>query len=384
MAAIAVAGSIAQRPGHGGHVWVFLNYLLGLRSLGHEVTFVDRLDAGMLAGNPAPEAIADSAEARWLHAVMREAGLAGDYILISDEGEARQTALDLLAEVDLLINVNGFLRDEELLDAAEVAAFLDVDPGIQQMWEALGQASIFAGHDLHFTVGENIGRGGCAIPTGDIEWQSTRQPVQIDRWPIEPGGEGFTTVATWRGPYAPIEFAGRTFGLRVHEFRRFMELPQRVAADFRLALDIDRSDSRDLAALRGAGWQLLDPAEVAATPVEYHRFIQRSAAELAIPKQVYVETRSGWFSDRSACYLAAGKPVLTVDTGFSDFLPTGAGLLCFDDVEAAAQACEEVAGNPAVHQRAAREIALEYFDSARVLTRLLDAAGVAERGRPAW
>jgi len=362
MARVTLAGSLAQRPGAGGHAWVFLNWLLGLRGLGHQVGFVDRLEAG------------DGAT--WSREVLGPFDLEGDWVPIDGEPGARRGALDLLRRTDLLIDVNGYLGDAELLDAPAVTAFLDIDPAIQQMWQALDLASIFGRHDLYLTVGSNLGAEDCLVPDLGIEWVPVRPPVFIEAWPALTGGNGFTSLATWRGPYAPIEFEGRTFGQRVHEFRRFVELPERVDAEFRLALDVEPGDQRDIDALRGSGWQLLDPTAVAVTPAAYQDFIGGSSAELAIPKEIYAATRSGWFSDRSACYLASGKPVLSVDTGFAGSLPTGEGLLVFDDLDGAVAACEEVRRNPAAHQRAAREIAAEYFDAARVLEGVLDVAGI--------
>jgi len=364
MATVAVAGSLAQRPGHGGHAWVFLNYLLGLRRLGHDVLFVDRLDAR-------------GEGRRWLSEVMTAVGLEGDFVAIGeDDPRSREEALRRLRRSDLLIDVNGYLDDEELREAAAVSAFLDIDPAIQQMWQSLGQASIFGRHDLYFTVGENIGGDDSLVPTCGVEWIPTRQPVVLERWSEDRRGAGFTTLATWRGPYASIEFDGRSFGLRVHEFRRFFDLPRRVGADFRLALDIDPAEVGDIEAMKGSGWELVPPEAVAATPDRYREFIHGSLAELSIPKQIYVASRCGWFSDRSACYLASGKPVITVDTGFSATLPTERGLLCVEDVETAAAACEAVLVDPAAHASAAREIAHEYFDSDRVLRRLLDVADI--------
>jgi hypothetical protein len=364
MATVAVAGSLAQRPGHGGHAWVFLNYLLGLRRLGHRVTFVDRIDGE------------DAEGIDWLREVMQETGFEHDYIVLTGDPEMRRQAHERLRRTDLLIDVNGYLGDEELRSAPGASAFLDIDPAMQQMWEALGLATLFGGHDLYFTVGESIGAEDCLVPTCGIEWIATRQPVVLEAWESAQAGSGFTTLASWRGPYGPLEFEGRTFGLRAHEFRRFLDLPERVEAEFPLALDIDPADAADIENLRKHGWEMLEPAAVAPTPGAYREFIRGSAAEVAIAKQIYVATRSGWFSDRSACYLGAGKPVIAVDTGFSRHLPTGRGLLTVDDVEAAAAACEEVIGNPQVHSRAASEIAHEYFDSDKVLRRILDVVGI--------
>jgi hypothetical protein len=380
MASLAVAGSIAQRPRRGGHAWVFLNYLLGLRRLGHEVLFVDRLDPGMLADAPSAESAAGSPQARWLHEVMAGAGLAGDYVLLTpgeEDPAARARLLDRLRQTDLLIDVNGFLGDAELLAAPARTAFLDIDPAIQQMWVDLGLADhLFGGHDLHFTFGENIGKPACAVPTCGLRWLPTRPPVVLDEWPAAGAGTGFTSVASWRGPYGSIEYGGETFGLRVHEFRRFLGLPERIESEWAVALDVDEADRADVAALTRAGWNLLDPDEVAGEPRAYRSFIQGSAAEISISKNVYVRSACGWFSDRSACYLASGRPVLAQETGFSQALPTGEGLVSFEDLGGAVAGAGEIRANWGRHSRAARALACEYFDSDEVLGRMLDDAGL--------
>jgi hypothetical protein len=379
MGLVAVAGSVAQRPGRGGHAWVFLNYLLGLRELGHEVLFIDRLTPEM--AGPGCEDARQSPQARWLDLVMSTVGL-GNRSLLLVEGfgdgvdSAREGILEQLRGVDFLIDVNGFLGDPELLAAPEVTAFVDIDPAIQQMWEALGLARVFADHDLHFTVGENIGRASCTVPTCGLDWIPTRPPVALAQWPSAAGGEGFTTVASWRGPYGPIEYRGETYGLRVHEFRRLTPLAGEVEADLRVALDIDAEDRTDADAIRAAGWDLLDPSEVAGDPAAYRAFIQGSSAELSVAKNVYVRSRCGWFSDRSACYLASGRPVLAQETGYSENLPTGEGLLPFADLEEAVAGVEEIRRDWPKHSRAARQIAEEHFDSDVVLKEMLDVAGL--------
>jgi len=379
MASIAVAGSIAQRPKRGGHAWVFLNYLIGLRRLNHDVLFIDRLTAGMLGNHRRMVDVTRSPEAKWLHTVMGRAGCSDDYFLLTDESESdgsKARLLDRLRGIDLLINVNGFLDDAELLDAPLSTAFLDIDPAIQQMWVDLGLTDLFAGHDLYFTVGENIGKSFCEVPTCGLEWLATRPPVVLDEWPEWGNGKAFTTIASWRGPYGSIEYRDESYGLRVHEFRRFMNLPTLIEPACSIALDIDAADYSDTAALRQAGWNLLDPAVVGGDPDAYRSFIRGSAAELSIAKNVYVRSRCGWFSDRSACYLASGKPVLAQETGYSSNLPTGEGLLSFADVDEAVSGAQEIHSNRRLHAMAAKALAHEYFDSKKVLGDLVHAAGV--------
>jgi hypothetical protein len=190
------------------------------------------------------------------------------------------------------------------------------------------------------------------------------------------GGSGFTSVGSWRGPFGPLSHEGREYGLRVHEMRRFRELPKMVDASFEIALDIDSEDAADAAALRAGSWRVTDPLATLAGFDSYQRFVQRSQAEIAIAKGLYVGTRGGWFSDRSASYLASGKPVVAQETGFSKSLPTGLGLLSFDDLEGAADAVEEVRANPREHSEAARQIAEEHLDSGKVLPRLLERIGL--------
>jgi hypothetical protein len=367
MATIAVAGSIAQRPGRPGHAWAFLAYLLGFRALGYEVVFVDRVD---------------SAEgARWLQETMARAGLEDSYAGLRGEGErpvglSRQQLLKRLRGAPLLLNVNGFLDDPELLEAPQCRAYLDIDPGFAQIWEAQGLADAFAGHDSFATVGTNVGGPGSRVPTGGREWVTTLPPVPLERWPAAPGGEAFTSVGSWRGPFGPLEHEGESYGLRVHQFRRFLDLPRHVPAPFRLALDIEDADARDVEALEQSDWRLLDPLAELGGFEDYQRFLRGSLAEIAVAKGIYVDTVGGWFSDRSATYLASGKPVIAQETGFSRALPTGEGLLSFKDLEGAVAAVETVLAHPFEQAEAARALAEEHLDAEVVLARLLDELGV--------
>jgi hypothetical protein len=186
----------------------------------------------------------------------------------------------------------------------------------------------------------------------------------------------FTTIASWRGPFGPVQHGGRTFGLKVHEFRKFFELPRRSDQAFEIALNIHPADEKDLRLLREHGWHIVNPQDVAAGPAEFRRYIQQSDAEFSVAQGIYVDTNSGWFSDRTVRYLAAGKPALVQETGFSDNLPVGEGLLSFRTLEEAAAGAKCIAGDYERHSRAARRIAAEHFDSDKVLGRLLREAGI--------
>lgn len=370
---VVVAGSLAQKPRHGGHTWVFLQYLLGFRRLGWDVLFVDRLPPGF--ADPAGAAAS-------LEGVMSRFGLDGCWSLLDESGE-RSAGLPIAEVVTrtarsaLLVNVMGFLADERLLGAAARRVFLDIDPGFPQMWHALGLADVLRGHDDFVTIGENIGEPSCHIPTCGRRWITTSQPVVLDHWPRQPvPGRAVTSVATWRGAYGPVEYGGRSYGLRAHELRRFAALPAASPLPLHLALDIHPADHADRERLEDSGWTLVDPGTVAGDPWSYRRFIQESAAELMVAKNIYVRANSGWLSDRSLCYLSSGRPVVAQDTGFTARYPTGLGLLAFTDPDDAVEALLAVAGEPVKHGLAARELAEAYFDSDLVLGRLLANLGI--------
>jgi hypothetical protein len=368
---IIVGGSLAARPHVGGHTWVFLQYLLGFRQLGYDVLFLDRLEPDMEAGHEGRRYLAD---------VMERFDV--PWGLFSDRGRdvyglSRSEILERAGRSVLLLNVMGFIDDEETLEAAPLRAFLDIDPGFGQMWRELGLHDPFVGHDRYVTIGERIGQPDCGVPTCGIDWVTTKQPVHVASWPFEPGdGRRFTSVASWRGAFGPIEYGGRTYGLRVHEFRRFMELPTRSPGEFEVALDIHEAETADLERLREHGWRLADPRDVAGDPWRYGDYVRASAAELMVAKNLYVDTRGGWFSDRSACYLASGRPVLAQDTGLDGLVPNGEGLVKFSTLEEAAAGVEEIVGGYERHSRAAREIAEEHFAADRVLGTLLERLGV--------
>jgi hypothetical protein len=383
---IPIAGSIAQRAGHGGHAWVFLQYLLGLRQLGYEPLFLDRLTPSMCQdpfGRPSPSR--SSRAISWFVEVMRSAGLEDSYSLILGQhgetvGLPRSTVLKRVAEAPFLLNFMGFMTDEDVLAAAQRRIFVDIDPGFGQMWRELELHDLFAGHDSFVTIAENIGQPGCTVPTCGLDWITTRQPVVLDSWPPIRGASVFTSVGSWRGPYDAIEYNGHRYGLRVHEFRRFASLPTLADADFELALEIDDADRADSDLLRRGRWRLVDPRRVASHPRLYQAYIQRSGAELLVSKGMYVDTWSGWFSDRSICYLASGKPVLAQDTGFTRNYPTGRGLLSFANVAEAAAGAEEICGNYQTHSVAARELARDHFDARHVLRGLFSKLGGALDG----
>lgn len=380
---IVFAGSRAQKPRRGGHTWVFLQYLLGFRRLGWDVLYLDAVEPDRCFDEDGrPCSLDDSVNLKYFLEVMRRFELEGSFALLYDRGErfvglSRKEVVERTRNSAFLINVMGFLEDEEILAAAPRRVFLDIDPGFGQMWHDLGLADVFRGHHDFITIGENIGKPQCEIPTCGLNWIRSPQPVVLEQWPVvQPHGDRFTTIASWRGAYGPLEYKGKTYGLRVHEFRQFAPLPQLGDAPFELALDIHPEESRDLDLLQTNGWSLADPKQVARDPWRYREYIQNSLAEFTVAKSMYVQTRSGWFSDRSICYLASGRPVLIQDTGLDDLYPVGEGLLTYNTLEEAAAGAAEIRGNYARHARAARDIAEGSFDSDKVLSRMLQQLGV--------
>jgi hypothetical protein len=376
---VVLAGSIAQRPRRAGHTWVFLQYLLGFRRLGWQVFFVDWLDEAMCGGQ-----VGQSRHAKYLRSVMERFGLEDSFSLL-DRGNGQAAAglprHELVRQAQssaLLLNIMGYLDDEEILAIVPHRVFLDIDPGFPQMWRELGHADLFTGHDQFVTIGERIGQDDCSIPTGGLDWITTRPPVVLEHWQRrhERDRQAFTSVVSWRGPFGPLEYDGKTYGLRVHEFRKFDELPRCSGRPFELAIDIHADDERDRALLEAKGWRLVDPFEAAGDPDRYREYVGSSRGELMVAKSMYVETRSGWFSDRSACYLASGRPVLAQDTGIGGLFPVGEGLLTFGTLDDALAGVDAIDRDYERHASSARSIAEEYFDSDRVLARLLGSLGV--------
>ena len=372
---ILICGCIAQKAGQAGHTWQYLQYLLGFARLGYDVLLWDRLQGTV--GR-------EDRRIAYLQAVMEEFGLAGRWSVALDDGThaglPRNAVLEHARTADLLLNVMGYCSEPELLDASRLRVFLDTDPGFGQMWKALELADVFAGHDVHVTIGERIAAADCTIPECGIRWIVSPQPVVLDAWPALPPPSGelrFTSVASWRGAYGPVHFDGRRYGLRVHQFRRFSDLPLLTDARFELALAIDPAEEAESAGLRDRGWALVDPASVAATPSGYRDYLQASSAELMVAKGMYVDSRSGWFSERSICYLASGRPVLAQDTGLGDLYPTGSGLVTFSSLDEAVAGVDAIRRDYDRHARAARQLAEECFGSEVVLKRLLREVGVA-------
>ncbi|MEJ7783746.1 MAG: hypothetical protein WKF96_03010 [Solirubrobacteraceae bacterium] len=359
--------------GRGGNAMRVLQVLESLRRLGHDVLFVEYLEEA--PGTSVLEAF-DSLVRGWWEpgrAALLDAESAESYAGCSSDAVSA-----FAAGAHALISLAAPFRREPwpLLEAVRPRILLEQDPGYTHVWARDGDPlEIFGPQDVHFTVGLNVGTQRSAIPTDGAEWHPMMPPTVLDWW--TPGGpirrDRFTTVAAWRD-YGYFEFEGRMLGPKVEEFEAFLELPERSGESVELALAIDPDDP-DRDRLVAHGWRLEDPV-IVDTPARFRDYVSGSVGEFSCAKGGYVGTRSGWFSDRSACYLAAGRPVVLQSTGFEDVLPTGRGAIAVHDVEEAAAAIAAVRADYPSHAGAARELALRFLDGDRIMAEMLVRAGV--------
>lgn len=366
---ILLAGSFAATPDQGGAAWAVLQYALGFERLGHDVLLVE----------PAPPRPAYGACFR---DTLQRAGFAGRAALVHGDRQISGVSWSALtqwaADADLLVNLGGALKEPELLELVALRLYVDLDPCFTQFWHTFDAVDMgLTDHHRFATVGQAVGTAGCVVPTCGVEWIPTVPPVVLDCWP--PAGVstsfGLTTVANWRS-YGSIHCEGIHYGQKAHAFRALLGLPALVpAVDIEPALAIHAGEYRDLELLAAHGWKIHDPATVTSDHVAYRRFVRSSTAELGVAKSGYTLSGCAWFSDRSVCYLASGRPVIAQDTGWSSFLPAGEGLLAFSDSESAAAAVDEVLSNYGTHRRAARALAEEHFDARTVLGALLERVG---------
>jgi hypothetical protein len=380
VASIVVSGALANKPANGGAAWTRLSWVLGFTRLGYDVHFVEQIaPATCVDHNGARCGVDESINVAYFKKVTRRFGLDAT-LLVEGENRTIGLPLDALADVaaaaDMLVNISGHLTIDAIKRRFRRRIFVDLDPGYTQFWHAEGLAEHrLRGHDMYFSVGENIGQPSCDIPSGDIIWRPMRQPVVLDEWPVTTSGTPtrFTTIASWRGPLGRVKREDTSFGVKAHEFRRFTGLPTRSDCTFEIALEVDPADQRDVEALRASGWHIVDPKSVVPDPLTFREYVQHSGAECSVAQGIYVDTGSGWFSDRTVRYLASGKPALVQDTGWSRNYPSGHGLLGFRTLDDAVDGAARIARDYAEHSRAARAIAEEFFDANTVLASLVEA-----------
>ncbi len=365
-----------------GIVLQFLQYMIGLRRLGWDVWYVEDSRSWPYDAVRRDAAAGAESSVRRVAPVLERHGFGDRWIYRSvfaeraGFGAGEAVLRRLYREADVALNVTGAQEVREEHGSLPLLVYVQSDPFGMQVEAANGRSHAreqLAAHHRHFTFGELVGTPECLVPDAGLVWRPTRQPVVLDLWQGGRPGPRYTTVTTWHNSAKDVEWQGeRYYWTKDREFLAVKDLPTRTSARLELALDELPPEADDL---RRCGWTLIRRPGVVADPEAYRDYILGSRGEFTVARDQYVRPRTGWFSDRSACYLAAGKPVITQDTGFGEVLPTGAGLLGYTDTGTAAEALDEVEGDYERHARAAREVAEEHFAAERVLRDLLRRAG---------
>lgn len=385
---IVVSGYMAQYP-LGGVAWDYLQFFLGLRRLGHDVYYVE--DTGQWPYNPSEGGLAEDdcsfnvgyladlfsrfdADDRWAYRFFWNDRWFG----LSDAKRR-----EVFATADLVVNVSGSIADPEPHRNRAIWVYVDTDPVFTQIKLAKGNRNIqrqVDAHDVLYTIGETMSDQGV---DDDRVWRPMRHPIVVSEWQTDRRPRAtFTTVMNWTS-YKDVEYEGKVYGQKDVELKRLIELPSLVpAAGFELAVNEGKTRRLPRELLEHKGWRIVDPAIVCPDLDSYRDYIQGSFGEWSVAKGGYVAGRSGWFSGRSAAYLAAGRPVVVQDTGFSETLPVGEGILPFNTMAEASAGVEEVMADWNRHSIAAAEIAVEYFSSDTVLAAVVEHAMSASGGRP--
>jgi hypothetical protein len=385
---IIVTGLVATYP-LGGVFWDYVQYLTGFHDLGHDVIYVE--DTGQWCFDHVQKTMVKSGKrsARWLANQLNRVApdLSDRWFFRDAAGDTYGLSWDYVKEfartADLFLNISAtsLLRDEYITRPR--AVFVDTDPLYTQASvpefldgtadvDARNRIESMLRHDVFFTFGENVGASDCLIPTGLFDWIPTRQPVSALRLgsfgtPISRRRRRLTTVGSWEPSKKALMVKGKQFYGKSAELLRFLELPLHSSIGVEMALAGDVPSDK----FERYGWVLASPSAVSRTAASYIQYLSSSFAEWSVAKNAYVASRSGWFSCRSACYLALGVPVIAQDTGFSKFLPTGEGLFAYSSVDETVAAIDAITSDYKRHCERSREIAVEFLDSSSVLDRLL-------------
>lgn len=384
---IVVMGFMAGCP-IAGVVWQHIHYIVGLQRLGHEVFYIE--DSARLPYDPQTYEVTNdyTFAAETLRRLAAQFGFEDRWAFcaryLANEdciGLPKARLVELYRTADAILNVCGAQEMNDDLLQSERILYVESDPGVEQIRVDSGEpgrAEYLARHRSLFTFGENIGRPEFAVPTHQFQWLPTRQPVVTDFWKTEtpPPAGVFTSVANWNtSGIKDIAWRGETYlWSKSLEFLKFIEAPKRAGETFELATTI--REAATVEQFRANGWRLARPDEISLRHELYREYLQRSKGEFTVAKDQYVRLRTGWFSDRSACYLAAGRPVITQETGFTRLYGGQRGLFAFNTLDDIAEAVRQVNADYALHSRAAFEIAAEHFEATKVLASLLDRAGV--------
>lgn len=375
--------NVASFPEGGGHFWVYMQYVHGLRQAGCDVYWLERFRRGK-------DRARDARAMTTFFERMTRFGLDGKVLLYTQDdapdggepvlefvGVTVREADAVLARADLLLNFH-YAIDPRLLARARRTALVDIDPGLLQFWISTGQLRV-PSHDVYLTIGETVGTPAALFPDCGLSWTQFRPPVCLDLWPysFDPKRETFTTVAGWwSGQWVRGMVDGREIyyeNTKRISFLDFVALPERTPQPIELALYLADDDDDDLALLDRHGWSVRRSQDVAGTPEQYRSYVQGSRGEFSCAKPSCMKLQNAWISDRTLCYLASGKPAVVQHTGPSAYLPDGEGLFRFTTVDEAAAALEAVNANYERHCRAARDIAATWFDARLVLEGIMNA-----------
>jgi len=368
---------VANFPEGGGHFWVYMQYVLGLRQLGCQVYWFEQLD-------PGPETEQGKTALQIFSERMQMFGLRDNFILYSSEknsdqityvGRKAEEVDAIFRQTDLLINFH-YAADAKILQRFKRTALVDIDPGLLQFWISHNQLNVQP-HDLYFTIGETVGTPRALFPDCGLRWIPIRPVVSLEAWPFtyHPEARSFTSISTWEiEDWIVGENEAYYENSKRINYLRFANLPQNLEQELELALYLTDNDNDQRNLMERGGWRIRLSTEAAGTPAKYQSYIQESRGEFSVVKPSCIFFQNAWMSDRSLCYLASGKPVVVQNTGPSIYLPDGEGLLRFSTAEEATTAIEAINGSYLHHCKAAREIAEEYFDSQKVLSELLSRA----------
>ena len=365
----------------GGMVWSKLQYLQGLMNLGHDVYYLEDSADYPSCYDPVSSITSTNATygLEFAGRVLERIGFGGRWAYYDAHtsrwfGACSDSVLQICQTADLLINLCGINPLRHWLMDVSARIFVDQDPVFTQIGHLTEQEKRdeASRHTAFFSFGENMSSGRSSVPNDGFIWHDTRQPVVLENTSITPGPSRgkFTTVMLWKS-YPPRKYNGILYGVKSDSFEPYMDLPHKAGRIFELAIG---SSSAPRAQLRSLGWKIRDSRQPTRDPWTFLHYIERSKAEFSVAKQGYVACRSGWFSERSVAYLTSGRPVLVQDTGFSDWLPSGSGVIGFHTPEEAVTGIEDINSRYEHHCRAAREIAAEYFDSRKVLSYLIERA----------
>ena len=364
-----------------GNSWAFLQWATGLRELGWDVWMVESLQAKELVDRKGqPSRLEDSLNLAHWKSLLADLGWDHKATLLAEGEQVEERTLREFARgADLFLNLSGHFKRPDLVEGAAARVYVDLDPAFTQIWaKVYGSPMNFAGHNAFWSVGLSMGRGAVVPDTGH-DWKPVVPPICRTYWSPRAaektagkaaalGSGRWTTITHWYG-YAAVEWEGKSHGNKAEEFEKLRGWPRQTGLSPRIVTDLGVGEERSR--FEAEGWDFLGPEPVCSDWREYRSFLAASRGEFSPAKSGYVTARTGWFSDRSALYLALGRPVLLQETGWSAWLPEGKGLVAFRTPEEAAAKAREIESDHGRHARAAEEVAREHLAAEKSIVNAL-------------